>query len=203
MGKYIWCFSFSCLSRKSFRTFISHLCLIQPFSWNASAYPTLQSQLYLILILIILWSKFWWKPGVPVAEIPGGQSPLSSSFPGFRSEGKKNISQADLQQHSDKNHIWAIFCTKSQLLLDKPHLKSCNFSSTIKQDKIPVLFSTEPVISVRSDYKYYSSQTWYGLIRSCYVTPDYFSLFLVKFCCKTLHIASSQRKLFCQSGYFL
>lgn len=115
---------------------------------------------------------------------------------------KKKISQADLQQHSDKNHIWAIFYTKSQLLLDKPHLKSCNFSATIKQDKIPVLFSPEPVISVRSDYKYYSSQTWYGLIRSCYVPPDYFSLFLVKFCCKTLHVASSQRKLFCQPGYF-
>lgn len=95
---------------------------------------------------------------MPVAEIPGGQSPLSSYFSDFRSE-KKTISQADLQQHSDKNHIWAIFCTKSQLLLDKPHLKSCNFSATIKQDKIPVLFSPEPVISERSDYKYYSSQT--------------------------------------------
>lgn len=81
-----------------------------------------------------------------MAEIPGGQSPLSSSFSDFRSEGKKPIFQADLQQHSDKNHIWAIFCTKSQLLLDKPHLKSCNFSATIKQDKIPILFSPEPVI---------------------------------------------------------
>lgn len=122
----------------------------------------------------------------------------------FQTWRKKPISQADLQQRSDKNHIWAFFfCSKSQLLLDKPHLKSCNFSATIKRDKIPVLFSPEPVISVRSDYKYYSSQTWYGLIRSCYVPPDYFSLFLVKFCCKTLHIASPQRKLFCQSGYFL
>ena len=37
-----------------------------------------------------------------------GQSSLSSSFSDFRGEGK-NISQADLQQHPDKNHIWAIF----------------------------------------------------------------------------------------------
>lgn len=31
-----------------------------------------------------------------------GQSPLSSSFSDFRGEGKKNISQADLQQHLAK-----------------------------------------------------------------------------------------------------
>lgn len=146
VGKGIWCLSFPCLSRKSFRVFITQLCLTQPFSWNSSAYPTLRSQLYSILILNILWSKFWWKPEVPVAEIPGGQSPLSSSFSDFKVKIKTPIFQADLQQHSDKNHIWAIFCTKSQLLLDKPHLKSCNFSATIKQDKIPVLFSPEPVI---------------------------------------------------------
>lgn len=65
---------------------------------------------------------------VPTA--PEGQSPLSSPFQ--TSEEEKSISQADLQQHPDKNHIWAIFPPKSQVLLDKPHLKSCNFSAAVK-----------------------------------------------------------------------